>query len=263
MIVAIGKGMIAGHALGLRLFKRDLKAGFEASMLGYLWTILPSLAAAGLWIFLNHQRVIKVAPTPIPYPAFVLIGTTIWTLFSESLNRPIQRYKTAMSMMVKLNFPREGLALAALYDMLFGMILKLGVLMIILVFLGITPTIYWLLVIPLLVGVVFFGLAIGLFITPFGILFNDIGKGINLILPFLMYLSPVVYPLSSDSFLGKMQVFNPVAPLIEGARAVIAGLPYEMFTPLCIWTGITFLFFALGLLMLRIALPIIVERSGS
>ncbi|MFM9005998.1 MAG: ABC transporter permease, partial [Flavobacteriales bacterium] len=105
--------------------------------------------------------------------------------------------------------------------------------------------------------------AIGLFITPFGILFNDIAKGINLILPFLMYLSPVVYPLSRDSFLGKMQVFNPVAPLIEGARAVIAGLPYEMFTPLWIWTGISFLFIALGLLMLRIALPIIVERSGS
>ena len=105
-------GLAEGRTLGLRLFRRDLKAGFEASMLGYAWTILPPLASAALWIFLNNQRVIKVTDTGMSYPAFVLIGTTFWTVFSESVNKPIQRYKGAMPMMVKLNFPREALAIA-------------------------------------------------------------------------------------------------------------------------------------------------------
>jgi len=259
----ICNGLADGHTLGLRLFRRDLKAGFEASMLGYAWTILPPLASASLWIFLNNQRVIKVTDTGMAYPAFVLIGTTFWAVFSESVNKPIQRYKSAMSMMVKLNFPREALAIASVYDLLFSMTLKLVVLYILLVVLGISPSFSAIGLIPLLVGVIFTGISIGIFIAPFGILFNDISRALNLALPFLMYLSPVVYAINSDSFLGRLQVFNPMATWIDHGRWLIGGIASPVHSALIVWILLASLLLLLGLIMLRIALPIIVERSGS
>jgi len=263
MFKGICSGLADGHSLGLRLFRRDLKAGFEASILGYAWTILPPLASAALWIFLNNQRVIKLTDTGMSYPAFVLVGTTFWAVFSESVNKPIQRYKSAMSMMVKLNFPREALAVASVYDLLFSMTLKLVVLYILLFVLGVSPTLSALGLIPLLVGVIFTGISIGVFIAPFGILFNDISRAMNLALPFLMYFSPVVYAINSDSLLGRLQAFNPMATWIDHGRWLIGGSPIACHSGLFAWTMLSTLLMLLGLIMLRIALPIIVERSGS
>jgi len=263
LISGIFNGLAEGQALGLRLFRRDLKAGFEASMLGYAWSILPPLISAALWIFLNNQRVIKVTDSGMPYPAFVLIGTTIWMVFSEAINKPIQRYKNAMSMMVKLNFPRESLAIASVYDLLFSMSLKLLVLLLLLLLLGIVPSFSWLILIPLFIGVVFSGVAIGIFIAPFGILFSDVSRAMNLALPFLMYLSPVVYAINKDTFLGSIQIFNPVTTWIEHGRWIVGGIAVEGHAGLLIWTMAAAVLSILGLIMLRIALPIIVERSGS
>ena len=260
---AIRDGLIDGHGLGLRLFRRDLKAGFESSMLGYAWTILPPLASAALWIFLNNQRVIKVTDTGMAYPAFVLIGTTFWAVFSESVNKPIQRYKSAMSMMVKLNFPREALAVACLYDLLFSMTLKLLILCIMLFVLGVSPSLSALGLIPLLMGVVFTGMSFGMFIAPFGILFSDVSRTLNLALPFLMYLSPVVYAINTDSFLGRLQVLNPMATWIDQARWMIGGPSIAGHSGIVLWTLLSAVLMMLGLIMIRIALPIIVERSGS
>lgn len=263
LIASIFSGLIQGHSLGFRLFLRDLRAGLEASLLGYSWTLLPALASAGLWIFLNDQRVIKVTDTGMAYPAFVLIGTTCWTLFAEGVNKPIQRYKGAMSMMVKLNFPRESLTIAALYDMLFSMSLKLIVLIGLLLLLD-TPIHWsWFGLVPVLVGAIFTGIAIGLFLAPFGILFNDISRGLNVVLPFLMYLSPVVFNVNPESFLGKIQVFNPISSLIHHARWFVGSTPIHFASALWLWLGVAMLLFIAGLVMLRIALPIIVERSGS
>jgi lipopolysaccharide transport system permease protein len=104
----IFNGFVTGKDLGYRLFIRDFKASFEKSILGVFWVFLPPILTAGIWIFLNNQKIISIADTPMFYPAFSLSGSLMWSLFAESLTKPLQRYKGAMSMMVKLNFPREA-----------------------------------------------------------------------------------------------------------------------------------------------------------
>ena len=263
MLWSVAKGLAEGHSLGYRLFRRDMKASVEGSLLGFVWLFLPALAAAGIWILLNQQRVINVSSGQMAYPAYVLIGTTLWTIFTESINKPIQRYKAAMSMMTKLNFPREALLLAAIYDMLFSVFIKMIVLLPLLVFLGMSPSFSWSMSLLIALGVVFTGIAIGIFIAPFGILFNDLSRAINLILPFIMYLTPVVYALPKDSFLARAQIYNPVTPWIEYCRSFIGNYAFDMQTPLLLWLLVSLFMLCAGLIMMRIALPIIVERSGS
>ena len=259
----IVRGLITGKDLAYRLFIRDFKASFEKSILGIFWIFLPPILTAGIWIFLNNQKIISIADTPMIYPAFSLCGSLMWAVFAESLMKPLQRYKSAMSMMVKLNFPREAILLAAIYDLLVSLGLKLLVLIPILWFMGYPPSLDWIYLIPSLLGLMLMGISIGLLLVPFGLLYNDISSMITLGLPFAMYLTPVVYPIAKGGILGTLQTINPVTPWIERIRSLFGGYSFELYTPMIIWLVISIVILLIGLIIFRIALPIIIERSGS
>jgi lipopolysaccharide transport system permease protein len=263
MLKGIFKGFVEGRELAYRLFLRDFKASYQASILGVVWVFLPPLATASLWIFLNNQQVVNVKQTAINYPAFIICGTILWSLFTESINKPVQRFNQAMSMMVKLNFPREAILLATVYDLLVSLGLKLLVLVPILWFMGYPPSLDWLYLIPSLFGLMLMGISIGLLLVPFGLLFNDISNIITLGLPFAMYLTPVVYPIAKGGIIGKIHIVNPVTPWLELIRSLFCGYTFHLYTPLFIWLAIGVVILLIGLIAFRISLPIIVERSGS
>lgn len=258
----IFQGFIEGSDLGWRLFIRDFKASYRKSYLGIFWTFLPPLATAGVWIFLNNEQVIKFQNAPMEYTAFVLCGTILWSLFAEAINKPMQRYQGAMGMMSKLNFPRESLILASFYDLIYSLVLKLIVLIPILWILGYPPSFNFFLVIPAILGLLFMGISLGILLSPLGLLYNDIGRALPIVLPFLMYFCPVIYPLGKGQMSKKLQMLNPVTPFLENARSLMGGYGFEMQSELIVWSVFSLVFFLLGLLVIKISLPIIVERSG-
>lgn len=259
----IFKSFLIGRNLAYRLFIRDFKASFEKSILGIVWLFLPPILTAGIWIFLNNQKIITITDTPMLYPAYSLSGSLLWAIFAESLTKPMQRYKSAMSMMVKLNFPREAVLLAAIYDIFVSVGLKLLVIIPLLWFMGYPPSLEWLYIIPFLLGLILMGISLGLLLVPFGLLFNDISNMITLGLPFAMYLTPVVYPIAKGGLLGSIQAINPVTPWLERIRSLLGGYNFDLYTPLFAWLLIGILILMIGLIGFRLALPIIIERSGN
>jgi lipopolysaccharide transport system permease protein len=259
----IWQGFAQGRELAWRLFVRDLKVSYSKSFLGIFWLFLPPLATAGIWIFLNSQKVVAITNTPMLYAAFTMSGTMLWALFAEAIAKPIQRYQGAMGMMSKLNFPREAIVLASVYDLLFSFKLKLLILIPVLWVLGYPPTLYFIPAFALVFVLMLGGLALGIFLSPVGLLYSDIGKALPIVLPFAMYLTPVIYPLRTDGYLSVLQGFNPVTPFLERARSFLGGYEFTMQTELMWWSiGIGIILFT-GLVALKIALPVIVERAGS
>ncbi len=259
----IAKGFLEGRELAWRLFVRDRKADYRKSFLGFFWIFLPPLATSGVWIFLSSQRVVAIQDTPMAYAGFVLCGTMLWSLFAEAIIKPMARYQGAMSMMSKLNFPREAIVLASVYDLGFGLLLRLIVLIPVLWVSGYPPTWYFLPALLVVFGLALCGLAIGIFLCPLGLLYADVGKGLPIILPFAMYLTPVIYPLRTTGYLEFFQVLNPVTPFLERARSLLGNYTFSMQSELGWWTLALLFLMLMGLLALKIALPIIVERSGS
>ena len=106
------------------------------------------------------------------------------------------------------------------------------------------------------------GFAIGLLLTPPGLLINDVARGIGIILPFAMYLTPVIYPAPAAGNFALLMQYNPLATLLSATRDWLTGnlnyIPYE-FT---IISSFTLLFLLIGVLAFRISMPIITERFG-
>ncbi|EOZ93754.1 ABC transporter permease protein [Indibacter alkaliphilus LW1] len=263
LVQEIFLGFKEGRELAYRLFIRDLKGGYKKSFLGIVWLFIPPLFTAGIWIFLNGQNVVSIQGAPMDYAAFTLCGTILWSFFAEALNKPIQRYQGAMSMMSKLNFPREALILASIYDQLFSLLLKLLVLVPILWILGYPPSGTWIFGLIGILGLLITGISIGLMMAPLGLLYNDIGKALPLILPFAMYLSPVIYPLREGGNFLKLQALNPVTPFLEFSRSSLGGYSFNLSHELILWSGVVVFLFFFSLLLVKIAMPIIVERNGS
>lgn len=252
------------HELGFRLFKRNLKALYRQSLFGFAWAIFPPLATAALWILLRGTNVVSMGDTGVSYPVFVLTGTILWQIFSESILAPLKEVTANKAMLSKINIPREGLLLSGIYELIFNIAIKIILLAIMYVWFGQSVSIVNLLLFPLgIVAIIITGFSIGLALTPLGMLYQDINKGISVILPFMMYLTPVVYPTPKEGMIGLIMKLNPLATLITQTRNWITGQPgYDMQLFWIITTAFFFLF-VISLVIYRLAMPMIIERIGS
>lgn len=257
------RDLAASRELAWRLAVRDISAQYRQTFLGILWAFILPLANTLAWIFLNSSGVVKIADTPLPYPAYVFTGTMLWAIFMDALNAPLQQAIAAKPMLAKLNFPREALIVSGIYQTLFNALIKIALLLGALVVVGINPG--WnLLLFPLgILSLVLVGTSLGLFITPVGMLYTDIGKALPLLMQFLMYVTPVVFAMPKEGFAATLFTLNPLTPLILTSRDWLTGGTPEF---LAYFVGVNLV--VVGLLLVvwvvfRLAMPILIERMSA
>ena len=252
------------HELGTRIFKRNLKALYRQSLLGFGWALLPPLATALLWIFLRRNNVVIMDDTGISYPVFVLVGTMLWQVFSESISAPLNQVTDNKAMLSKINIPREGLLLSGLYQLIFNTMIKLFLLTVIFLAFHQTSSLSSLIFMPLgLFAIILAGFSIGLLLTPIGMLYQDINRGLAVLLPFLMYLTPTVYPAPSVGTISLIMKLNPIGNFITQTRNWFTAQPVYDMQFFWIYTFVFALLFLVALVAYRISMPIIIERMGS
>jgi lipopolysaccharide transport system permease protein len=199
-----------GRGLAWRLAVRDISAQYRQTLLGLIWALILPLANTAVWIFLHGSGVVQVRETPLPYAVYVFTGTMLWAIFMEAMNAPLQQATAAKPMLAKINFPREALVMSGILQTLFNGGIKIALLLVFLLIFGIYPN-WTLLLFPLAVAsLILAGTAFGLFLTPIGLLYTDIGKGLPLVLQFLMYTTPVVFPMPTGGW---------ASPFLPGTRS--------------------------------------------
>ena len=257
----------AARELAWRLFLRDLKAKYRASILGYLWIVLPPLAVTATFLLLQNAKVINVGDLGVPYALYMLAGTTFWQLFADAAQAPLRLVSQSKGMLVKINFPREALVLAAAYETLFTFAIRFALLLCCLPFFGqpLANALPAALLAPFAaIGLLMAGLALGVLLTPFGILFQDFSQGLPLFLSVWLIATPIAYPSNPDAgLLYQLNTFNPLSALIDWPRSL--ALPLEAHNPSAA-LAITLATFALGFfawVLFRISLPHLIARIGS
>jgi len=249
--------------LAWRLAVRDINAQYRQSALGVLWALINPLSTTAVWLFLSTSRLVKVADTGMPYPVFVFTGTLLWSILIDSLNAPLGQVNANRPLLAKINFPREALILTGIYQTLFNAAIKIGILLLVLPFLGIHPGWGGLLIPVGIFGLVLSGTALGLAITPLGVLYGDIGRGIPLITQFLMYLSPVVFPLATKGWTAQVMRLNPLTPLIINARSWFTGQPPQLLGEWVLAVAGSAVLLLLVWMVYRLAMPILIERMSA
>lgn len=249
--------------LALQLAKRDIKAQFRQSFLGLIWSLILPLSTALVWILLRSSNTVNLGEVNVNYVLFVFVGTLSWSILTESILGPMNMVLSMRSTLSKINFPKEALVTSSMYKTGFNTLIKLLILVVLMLVYPIDIGLS-MLFFPLSLIVLFvFGTALGLMITPVGLLIGDVGKILTPLMQVLMYVSPVVFMTPApEGFFGKLVYYNPLTPLITNFRNSLLGLQLEQI-PYFIGLSIAgLLIFCLALVIYRITIPIITERIG-
>jgi len=201
-----------------RLFVRNWSARYKQAALGYVWALIMPFIAIGTFMFLNRAGILNIGATDLPYPLFALIGLTVWQLFATGINSGCNSIVTAGAMISKINFPLESLVFASLAQAIFEFLIKFGLVIVFFFIFKFIPSwgivLFPLAVIPILV----LTLGLSLILSLVNGVLRDTINVVTLLTTFLMFLTPVLYPLSDRSVLFRL---NPLASLVAGPRDLI------------------------------------------
>ena len=256
------RDLFASRELAWRLAVRDIRARYRQTFLGILWAFFLPLANTVTWVFLSRAGIVSVGETALPYPAYVFIGTMLWAILMDAMNAPLEQTNAARPMLAKLNFPREALVLSGIYQTLFNAGIKVPLLIGALVILGVNPG--WnVLLFPLgILSLVLVGTALGLLITPVGMLYTDVGHALPLLMQFLMYASPVVFPMPREGWAATLFKINPLTPLILTTRGWLAGSA-EFAGYFLAVNAVALALLLVVWVAYRLAMPILIERMSA
>ena len=246
-----------------QVFIRDLKAAYRKSYLGYLWAVIPGLTTTAIWMFLNSQNIIQVAETPIPYPLYVLIGSTLWMFFTSAVQSPLGSFQGGSGVFMKLKVSPFAFILAGLGGLLFDLLLKLALLAPVCVWFGIAPPWQAIYLFPFgVLGILVLGLAIGIILIPLGSLYGDVSRFVSFSLGFLMYLTPVVYPVPKEGWASTLVHLNPATYLLGATRDWLSFGESTYSPQFMVLLGVSVILTLLGLIILKIVMPHLVARMG-
>jgi lipopolysaccharide transport system permease protein len=214
----------------LNIAIREIKVRYKQSILGIFWSILQPLSMMIIFTIV-FSRFAKIPSDGIPYPLFSYTALLPWTFFATSLSFAIPSLVSNASLLTKIYFPREifpiASILAAFVDFLIAAIIFLAIL----IFYKVTVTLNAFYIIPILLIQVLLTLAISLFASAVNVYYRDVKYALPFFIQLWMYLSPVIYPVSSvpDRF-RSLYMLNPMAPIIDGYRkTLLLGIPPDFY----------------------------------
>jgi ABC-2 type transport system permease protein len=212
------------RALLKEMIRTDFKLRYQGSVLGYLWSLLKPLMLF-LVLYTVFTKFLNIGRGVPNYPVSLLLGIVLWTFFTEATTACLKSIVGKGNLLRKVNIPRYLIPVAAVSSSFINMALNLIVVFIFVLFAHNTP-LSWttLIVLPLLlVELVVLSMAVGFFLAAIYVKYRDIEHIWDVVRQALFYTVPIIYPLTliSSEVIQKVLMLNPLAQIIQDARAVV------------------------------------------
>jgi len=202
---------------------RDILVRYKQTVLGVAWAIIqPFFTMVVFSLFFG--KLAKIPSDGIPYPIFSYAALVPWTFFSNSLTKASNSLVGNSALIRKIYFPRLAMPIAAVLSEIVDFVLAFIVLIGMMLFYGIVPTIhvFWLPGLLLLAFVA--SLGVGLWLSAMNVHFRDIRYIVPFITQFWLFATPVAYPSSLLPEPWRMLYgINPMVGVVEGFRWALLG----------------------------------------
>ena len=203
------------------LVRTDFKLRYQASILGYLWTLLkPLLLFAILYtVFTKFLRFGAGVPN---YALSLLLGIVLWSFFVEATSQSLKSIVSQGGLIRKIKIPRYMIPAATIISAFINMVLNLIVVFIFLAFAKMNA-LSWatIIVLPLLIlELTVLAVAVGLFLAAVFVRFRDMDHIWEVMRQALFYTIPIIYPITfiPSETIRKIIMLNPLAQIIQDAR---------------------------------------------
>ena len=227
------------------LVSRDIKIKYRRSVLGVLWTVLNPLCMMVI-LSIVFSNIFKFDVEN--FPLYVLSGQVVFNFFNDATTSSMTSILFNASLIKKVYVPKYLFVLARIVSSFINLIASLCALLVMMVVTRVE--LHWeviLAIIPLtmLVG---FSLGVGLILAALTVKFRDIMHLYAVFTTGLMYLTPVIYPISIlPETIKKLVMMNPLTNYLEMFRDVMFNHALPSIGGIVIGLAEMILVFVLGL----------------
>lgn len=207
---------------------RDLKVRYKQTVIGVAWSVLRPLLTMMIFTFVFG----KIARFPVPegvnYAVLVFAGLLPWQFFATGLSEASNSLIGNERLISKVYFPRMIIPAASVITSLVDFMISLGLMFILLVWFGITPSVN-LVLLPFFVLMAFIAsFGVGVWLTALNVKYRDFKHVVPFLVQLGLYISPVGFTseIASSLFPEKYRLLyyiNPMAGVIDGFRWCFFG----------------------------------------
>lgn len=233
------------------LIKREIKAKYKQSILGYAWVLLVPLINLVIMTVV-FSFFIRVSTGDIPYPIYLFTGMVPWLFTLNAVSSATSSVVQNYALITKVSLPRYIFPIASVSSKVIDFSLNFIIMLVLMLFFK--APFYWTLIwVPLIFVVQYFlVLGISLILSSINVYFRDVENVIGVILTMWMYLTPVFYPpeLVPEGIKPFFNL-NPITPLINSYRnTILYGVvpPWQSFA---YSIAVSLLIFTLGFFIFR------------
>lgn len=231
-------GLVSGSVTSLRaiagqrellglLVRRELKARYKDSSLGFAWSLLRPLSVLVVY-YVAIGKVLGAERAIPDFAIYIFTGLTAWQLFLEIVNGSTASIVGNGGLVKKVYLPREVFPLATAGSALFNFGTQLVILAAAMLAVGRVPTGTRLLYVPLSLAVLLvYALAIGLVLAAVNVYLRDVQYLVEIGTNILFWASPVVYSWAlvsnalQGSWLESLYLSNPVTLAVLGMQRAL------------------------------------------
>jgi lipopolysaccharide transport system permease protein len=202
---------------------RDIKVRYKQTVLGIAWAIIQPLCTM-LVFTLFFGRLANIPSDGLPYSIFNFAALVPWTFFANGLTQSANSLVGSSNLLTKVYFPRLCIPLATVLSGVVDFVLAFAVLLVLMLFKNITPTlnIIWLPFFLLLALVT--SLGVGLWLAALNVQYRDVRYVVPFLTQFWMLATPVAYPSSlMNEPWRTIYGINPMVGVVEGFRWALLG----------------------------------------
>ena len=202
---------------------RDIKVRYKQTVLGAAWAIIqPFFTMVVFSIFFG--KLARMPSDGLPYPIFAYCALLPWGYFAGALGGASNSLIGSANLLTKVYFPRLIIPLASTIRGLIDFAIAFTILIGMMLYYGIVPTIATLTLPLFLLMAMATALGVGLWLSALSVRYRDVQYLIPFLTQLWLFATPVAYPSSLVPEAWRpLYGLNPMVGVIEGFRWALLG----------------------------------------
>jgi lipopolysaccharide transport system permease protein len=202
-------------------------------------------------------RIANVSTDGVPPILFYLTGLTFWEYFASSWKKTSETFIENQHIFGKVYFPRLVVPISVMISNGIKLGIQFVLFMIFWVYyflsgaeISIQPEVILLPILILIIALL--GLGSGLIVTSLTTKYRDLKFLLDTMIQLLMYVSPIIYPLSlADGVFRKLLLLNPMTSILEALKYVFLGTGVFSYTYIAYSAGFAVALVICGMLVFQ------------
>jgi lipopolysaccharide transport system permease protein len=200
---------------------RDIKIRYKQTVMGFLWALfMPLLIVFAGLIVKKGFSIVSGKPMELSELTSVCIKSLPYSFSIASIRFATNSLVGNANLVTKIYFPREVFPVAAVLANLFDFLLGAFFLVIVLWFIGFTVDYHAFWLLPLMLLLMLFTIALGMILSCANLFYRDVKYIVEVLVTFAIFFTPVFYDAALFGKWGPLLLLNPVGAILESVNNV-------------------------------------------